>query len=324
MHFTGKLAKKTHSKDGTQSMPRTTPQTGKILLPGILAILIWVNGYIPSGACIAKELSTFKDCRLTTTQWADGDSFEVILQDGSRHTLRLYGADCIEKQVQNTTDARRLRAQRRYFGISNHGGNHKTSIAQAKAHGSQAWKEVQLLLKEPFTVTTAFADARGDGRFKRVYAFIETSTGKDLASLLVAKGLARAFGVCRRRSESISSDEYRERLKDLELQAATAETGIWAFTDWDSLPDERRAEREEEEELALARKSAEPAPRSIDPNTANRDLLMQLPGIGEHLANRIIEGRSSGYYRESVDLLRISGIGNSTLDKLHPFLLFKE
>ena len=183
---------------------------------------------------------------------------------------------------------------------------------------------MQLLLKEPFTVTTAFADARGDGRFKRIYAFVETSSGEDLASLLVSRGLARAFGVCRRRSMNISADEYRERLKDLELKAATAEKGIWAFTDWDALPGERRAEREEEEELALARKSAIPPPLSIDPNTANRDLLMQLPGIGEQLANRIIESRASGPYRQANDLLRITGIGTGTLKKLQPFLLFRK
>ena len=317
-------AKKDREETAKHSMIRTTPGPGTILLPCICIILIWIGAGIPSSAVTAKKLSTYKDCRLTKTQWADGDSFEVLFKDGTRHTLRIYGADCIEKQVSNTTDARRLRAQRRYFGISKHGGSHESSIARAKALGSHAWEAVQLLLQQPFTVTTAFADARGDGRFKRIYAFVETSTGEDLASLLVSRGLARAFGVCRRRSVNISADEYRERLKDLELKAATAETGTWAFTDWDSLPDERRAEREEEEELALARKSATPPPRSIDPNSASRDLLMQLPGIGEHLANRIVEGRSGGFYREANDLLRITGIGTGTLKKLQPFLLFRK
>lgn len=305
-------------------MNRTTPQPGTILLPVICSILIWIKAGIPASADPANKLATFSNCRLAATQWADGDSFEVLFQDGTKHTLRLYGADCIEKQATTTTDARRLRAQRRYFGIANLGGSHQVSIDRAKAFGMQAGKEVQSLLKRPFTVTTAFADARGDSRYKRVYAFVETAGGEDLAGLLVSRGLARAFGVCRRRSESISADEYRERLKDLELKAATGKTGVWAFTDWDSLPDERRIEREEEEELALARKPAIPRLGSIDPNSASRDLLMQLPGIGEHLANRIIEGRSIGRYREANDLLRIAGIGNVTLKKLQPFLHFRK
>jgi endonuclease YncB( thermonuclease family) len=39
-------------------------------------------------------------------KWADGDSFEVQTADGSSHTLRLYGADCIEWHVTDETDAR--------------------------------------------------------------------------------------------------------------------------------------------------------------------------------------------------------------------------
>ena len=51
---------------------------------------------------------------------------------------------------------------------------------------------------------------------------------------------------------------------------------------------------------------------------------MQLPGIGEQLANRIIESRASGPYRQANDLLRITGIGTGTLKKLQPFLLFRK
>ena len=53
----------------------------------------------------------------------------------------------------------------------------------------------------------------------------------------------------------------------------------------------------------------------LDINTASRDALMSLPGIGEVTANAIIEKRP---YRRVDDLLRVRGIGPKLLDKLRP------
>ncbi len=175
-----------------------------------------------------------------------------------------------EKRVANATDERRLRAQRRYFGMSNHGGGFATSIPQAKALGERAAERVHAVLSEPFTVYTGFADARGAPQFKRIYGFVETAAGDDLAELLVAEGLARAFGVSRQRSESVSGDEYRSRLADFELQAAKAGAGAWAFTDWEALPAERSEERREEEQVALAMRGPALPPAFVDPNAAPR------------------------------------------------------
>lgn len=55
----------------------------------------------------------------------------------------------------------------------------------------------------------------------------------------------------------------------------------------------------------------------INPNTAARDELMKLPGVGEVTANRIIESRP---YSKPEDLLEVSGIGKQTLLQLEPFL----
>ena len=65
-----------------------------------------------------ETLQTFSGCTLVEAEWADGDSFPVRLPDGRQVTSRLYGADCIEWHVNDETLARRLRAQRRYFGIA--------------------------------------------------------------------------------------------------------------------------------------------------------------------------------------------------------------
>jgi len=146
---------------------------------------------------MADGLEHFENVKLVPTEWADGDSFLARFPDGEERTLRLYGADCIEWHIGDETDARRLRAQRRYFGITGVGGSPSASIELATGLGEKAASATRELLAKPFAVHTAFADARGDGRYKRYYAFVTTSAGKDLAQELVARGLARAFGVYR-------------------------------------------------------------------------------------------------------------------------------
>ena len=281
--------------------------------------LLMLVPFLTVASPAAEKLQTFEGCQLIPTDWADGDSFQIRFPDGQERTIRLYGADCFEATVNDDTDARRLRAQRRYFGIA---GETETSIARAKDLGNQAKAQVAKFLAKPFTVTTAFADGRGDGRFKRYYGFIETADGKDLAEQLVSRGLARAYGVYRRKSPTISAAEYRQRLIDRELKAAKQGMGAWALTDWDALPGERQKERREEEELAAAKDGAAMPDEPVDPNSAPRDLLMRLPGIGETMANRIIEGRQNGRYRSPEDLLQVQGIGKKTIERLRPLLAF--
>ena len=281
----------------------------------VLALLL------ATGLCPAQELTRLDGCKRVPAAWADGDSFLVETPAGKQMTVRLYGADCIEWHVTDETDARRLREQRRYFGISGPAGKAAESIALAKGFGKAAAEETARALAQPFTVHTSFADARGDGRHARVYGFITTAAGEDLAVRLVGVGLARAFGVYRETPDKTRHDEYRERLRDLEFQAARLGKGVWAGTDWKALPFERRAQREEEAELAEATgRTGISEGEKLDPNTAARDELMRLPGVGEVTANRIIEGRP---FKKIEDLDRIEGIGKATLKRLLPFLEIK-
>lgn len=280
----------------------------------LLCVLLFLNGF---GR--AADLQAIESVQLVPAQWADGDSFLTRFPDGSEHTLRLYGADCLEWHVTDDADARRLRAQRRYFGISGYGGTPTASIALAKSLGEAAAVEVRSLLAEPFTVHTAFADARGDGRYKRIYAFVTTAQGNDLATSLVAAGHARAFGVYHATTKGLSQEDYRDTLRDSELLAANQRKGIWAYTDWDALAEERRAERVDESEarIATGHKEAKEPAQIVDINSAARDELMGIPKVGEATANAIIEGRP---YKTVDDLLRVRGIGEKTLEKIRPWV----
>lgn len=260
-----------------------------------------------------EMLQTFESCRFVDEPWADGDSFPVRFPDGKVRTVRLYGVDCLESQVAGSdSNAQRLRDQRRWFGLPD-----MDTALQMGLAGKEATRS---LLAKGFTVHTAFADARGDTRYSRIYGFVTLPNGTDLSEHLVAAGYARAFGVSRARPDGTRGDEWKQQLLDLELRAAKLGVGAWALTDWDRLTSERRAARQEMAEIASVQGRGNKGPSSpLDPNTASRDELLLLPGVGEIMALKIIEGRP---YRQLEDLRSVNGIGSKTLDELKPHLMF--
>jgi competence protein ComEA len=263
------------------------------------------------GIAAADDLQTFTGCMLEKSEWADGDSFPVKFPDGKVRTIRLYGADCMEMHLDgDESNARRLRDQRRYFGIG--------EILVAKFFGEAAKEETVRQLAKPFTVHTSFADGRGDARFARIYAFVKTAEGRDLAEWLVSRGLARAFGVKRQRPDGTTGAEWQEQLKDAELIAARTGRGAWAKTDWEKLPIARKEARDEAAELETAKerpKANENKP--IDINRASRDELTGLPGIGEVMAQAIIAARP---YQKLEDIMNADGIGPATFAKIRQFI----
>lgn len=61
---------------------------------------------------------------------------------------------------------------------------------------------------------------------------------------------------------------------------------------------------------------------SVDINRADWPELIQLPGLGETLAKRVLTERDqNGPFRDLDELVRVHGIGQRTLEKLRPYLL---
>lgn len=59
----------------------------------------------------------------------------------------------------------------------------------------------------------------------------------------------------------------------------------------------------------------------IDLNKATKSELMQVPGIGPQLADRIVLDREEhGQFRNVEDLNRVHGIGDATLNKIRPWI----
>lgn len=60
----------------------------------------------------------------------------------------------------------------------------------------------------------------------------------------------------------------------------------------------------------------------VDINRADWPEMIQLPGIGETLARRVITERTeNGLFLDVNELTRVNGIGPRTLDRIRPYLL---
>jgi DNA uptake protein ComE-like DNA-binding protein len=255
----------------------------------------------------AQELQKFEGCCLVEAGWADGDSFSVALPDGKEIVLRLYYVDCNETAAATETDQRRVRDQSSYFGVD----DHQVTLES----GRQAAEEVKKLLSKPFTVHTAFASALGRSAKPRTYGFITLSDGRDLGEVLVGEGLARSYGVRRNTPDGLNTEAAEAKMDDLELGAAIARRGIWAKTDPQRLVALREDRRAEDRQLreAFGTSAGEP----IDPNTATVDEIMLLPGVGEVLAERIVEGRP---YKSVEELRRVPGVGEKVFARIEDSL----
>lgn len=297
------------------AVDRIETTTGALALRWALALICLVLLAPPFAAGV--DLQSFPGCRMVKETWADGDSFPVRFPDGKMMTIRLYGVDCVESHIgRNDANARRLLDQRRWFGIE--------KIEDAQQIGLDGKKETERLLGKPFTVHTSFSDARGDARYSRIYGFVTLADGRDLSEYLVSVGYARAFGVVRTTPDGTRGEEWRERLKDLELRASRIGAGAWELTNWSRLPEERREARRDEDEIAVARQSASAKKTILGPidlNSASLDDLMGLPGVGEIMALRIVENRP---YQNVEDLMKVSGIGPKSLEKIRSFVLVKK
>ncbi|VGO16093.1 hypothetical protein PDESU_04683 [Pontiella desulfatans] len=234
-----------------------------------------------TGVCLGGELVRLDGAVLADYGGNDGDSF-MIEHNDKKQVVRLYYVDCPETHATTESDARRVREQAQHFGMAD-----KRKVFE---YGKEAANFTEKQLAKPFTVHTAYADAMGRSPGGRVFAFVTTADGHDLAELLVEHGYARSYGYRRELPDGTHYKEAAARLDDKETVAALKKQGIWKATNPDRLVELRAASRLEVAELnAITNSAAIKGPINI--NTATAEELQAIKGVGPATAARIIELR---------------------------------
>lgn len=211
--------------------------------------MLMFGAVLPS---FSADLQMFSNARLISDPANDGDSFLVEDNGKPLPVIRLYFVDCPETSTSSMSDAQRVREQARYFGLSD--------VARMIHFGNEAKTFVERVLANPFTVHSAFASAGGRSSKGRVYGFITTYDGNDLASLLVKNGLARTHGIGRQTPDGVSGEEMVERLRVLEISAMLKRVGIWSESDPDRIAELRAKQRSEDQELKELQRQVKKAP----------------------------------------------------------------
>ena len=158
---------------------------------------------------------TYENCRLMTNAYQDGDSFHVRTRSAEL-VFRLYFVDAPECDASYPD---RVQEQAEYWHISTN---------QTLALGRQATAFTRDFLKKRFTVHSRREDAMGRSEHQRFYAVVKTDDA-DLAEALVARGLARIYGMPADLPDGTSSGKEFGKLRGLERAARKQGLGGWGL-----------------------------------------------------------------------------------------------
>ena len=145
----------------------------------------------------------------------------------------------------------------------------------------------------------------------------------------IAGGVTLAVQHSRNQPVAINLSQTRlpEQSGEIYISGAVANPGIYPWQEGDTIqallldtgvePDADLSHIE----IYVPREGAEQSPQKIDINRAEPWLLEALPSIGKVTAQAIVDYRNeNGPFQRIEDLLKVSGIGQGTLDKIKDFI----
>ena len=91
-------------------------------------------------------------------------------------------------------------------------------------------------------------------------------------------------------------------------------------TEWGNFTVVSEKEAEKQKVVAIPQRTDSVVTSKVNLNTATAEELMTLEGVGEVLAQRIIDERNFMPFESVDDLQRVKGIGEKTLEKFREFV----
>jgi len=275
-----------------------------------------------------------ENCELVPNRSNDGDSFH-IRTNNAEYLVRLYFVDAPETGGVGSPE--RLIEQARYFGVS---------VPQVIQIGQNAKSFVEAKLAKPFIVITRMAEGLGHSNVPRILGFVKTKEGADLGEQLVVNGLARIHGTKTALPDGASAQDEIQKLEQLQAKAKQARLGGWSVTGVASTDNGPAPSPIATAGIVSSTATATPGvikssapivslnptpsnqtaikvpPKlaqagKLDINTATKEQLQKIPGIGEKTADHIIAARP---FETADDLKNVKGIGSGKrYEELRPF-----
>lgn len=301
------------------------PQFSRAGLNGLWILIAIVGPGCSLCRAESQPLQKFENAQWIDDELNDGDSFRVKAGD-DEFRVRLYFVDCPETRGTGNKYPARVREQMDYFGL-------KQGEAQASAFFDFAQQSKELVKQElsaPFTIWRGPYDKENERYYSFVY--VADSSDRDLAMLLVEKGMARVHGVRRKTPAGTTAEDYLDLLREREASAMLSRSGLWKDTDADEFLKLRKQLRDESAANKTVRDAAKDEaageesrkPRvPVSPNKASREELMDIPGIGAKTADEIIRVRRERPIDSLDDLLKRVRIPAPNVDTLKDALTFK-
>lgn len=114
-----------------------------------------------------------------------------------------------------------------------------------------------------------------------------------------------------------------DRLLD-SMALAEQSTYVGVTPDGEAVPDLAVGDTIVAKETLFPESKKKEAPSgSVDINTATRDQLMSLPGVGPATADKIIAQREEQPFRRPEDIMRVKGIGIKKFEKMRPYIVVR-